>query len=217
VRSVTCHDGRVLISKPIADAIRAGTVTQAFRRWDEPRVKVGSTQLTPAGLVRFDAVSQVRDPSKLTERDARKAGVKDLAALQKFLAPTTRKPSARGGKGGDKVYRIRLSWVGDDPRIALRSNVPDDSELADIAARLARLDAGKPTGPWTRKILEWIRDNPRVVSKELAALLDRDLLPMKVDIRKLKAQGLTISHEVGYELSPRGAAYLDWLGRADRA
>jgi hypothetical protein len=23
--------------------------------------------------------------------------------------------------------------------------------------------------------------------------------------------GLTISHEVGYELSPRGAAYLDWL------
>jgi hypothetical protein len=207
----------VLISKPVAEAIRAGTVTQAFRRWDVPRVKVGATQLTPAGLVRFDAVSQVRDPSKLTERDARKAGVKDLATLQKFLAPTTRKPSARGGKGGDKVYRVRLSWAGEDPRVALRDNLPDDDELADIGARLARLDAAKPSGPWTRQILEWIRDNPHVVSKELAALLDRDLLPMKVDIRKLKAQGLTISHEVGYELSPRGAAYLDWLDRRPTA
>ena len=61
----------MLISKPVAEAIRAGTVTQAFRRWDTPRVKVGGVQLTPAGLVRFEAVSQVRDPSRLTERDAR--------------------------------------------------------------------------------------------------------------------------------------------------
>jgi len=204
----------VLISKPVAEAIRAGTVTQAFRRWDTPRVKVGGVQLTPAGLVRFEAVSQVRDPSRLTERDARKAGIKDLATLQKFLSPTTRKPSARGGRGGEKVYRVRLSWAGEDPRIALREKVPDDATLADIATRLSRLDA-RPTGPWTRDILEWIRDNPRVVSKELAALRDVELLPMKVDIRKLKALGLTISHDVGYELAPRGAAYLDWLARQD--
>jgi hypothetical protein len=205
----------VLISRPVAEAIRAGTVTQAFRRWDTPRVKVGGVQLTPAGLVRFDAVSQVRDPARLTERDARKAGVKDLATLQRFLSPTTRKPSARGGRGGDKVYRIRLSWAGADPRIALRESVPDDATLQDLAVRLGRLDA-RPTGAWTRDILEWIRDNPRVVSKELAALRGCELLPMKVDIRKLKALGLTISHEVGYELAPRGAAYLDWLEQDDR-
>lgn len=36
---------------------------------------------------------------------------------------------------------------------------------------------------------------------------------MKVDIRKLKALGLTISHDVGYEPSPRGTAYLEWLDR----
>ena len=35
---------------------------------------------------------------------------------------------------------------------------------------------------------------------------------MKADIRKLKSLGLTISHDVGYELSPRGAAYLDHVG-----
>ena len=46
---------------------------------------------------------------------------------------------------------------------------------------------------------------------ELAAERGVELLPMKADIRKLKGMGLTISHEVGYELSPRGAAYLDWL------
>jgi hypothetical protein len=93
----------------------------------------------------------------------------------------------------------------------LRERIPDSTELADIGRRLARLDA-RPTGPWTREILAWIRDHPRVVSKELAALRGVDLLPMKADIRKLKALGLTISHDVGYELSPRGAAYLDHLG-----
>ena len=202
----------VLISKPVAEAIRAGTVTQAFRRWDAPRVKVGGVQLTSAGLVRFDAVRQVRDPSRLTERDAKRAGVKDLATLQKFIAPTTRKPSARGGRGGEKVFRITLSWAGEDPRIALRDCPPDDEALSDIRIRLSRLDA-RPSGPWTREILEWIRDNPRVVSKELAALRGVELLPMKVDIRKLKALGLTISHDVGYELSPRGTAYLERLQR----
>jgi hypothetical protein len=200
----------VLISKPVAEAIRAGTVTQAFRRWDAPRVKVGGLQLTAAGLVRFDAVSQVRDPSRLTERDAKRAGVKDLASLQKLLASTTRKPSPRGGRGGDTIYRIRLSWAGEDPRLALRDLLPDEDSLGDLRVRLTRLDA-RATGPWTREILEWIRDNPRVVSKELAALRDVELLPMKADIRKLKALGLTISHDVGYELSLRGAAYLSWL------
>ena len=49
-----------------------------------------------------------------------------------------------------------------------------------------------------------------MVSKVLATLLDRELQPMKTDIRKMKALGLTISLEVGYQLSPRGAAYLSW-------
>src|SRR4051794_1132313 len=108
--TLACHDGDVLISKPVAKAIRAGTVTQAFRRWDAPRVKVGGVQLTSAGLVRFDAVSVVRDPSRLTERDARKAGVKDLAALRRFLAPTARRPSARRGRRGGKAYLGPQSW-----------------------------------------------------------------------------------------------------------
>lgn len=204
------------ISKPVAEAIRAGAVTLAYRRWDAPRVKVGSTQLTSAGVVGFDAVDEVRELAKITRRDARAAGFADQVALVERLAPIERRSpsrasSSRGSKGGDKVYRIRMHWVGEDPRLALRDAVPDAAELATVTDAVAKLDAGRKTGPWTRPILEWIRDHPAVVSKELATLLDRDLLPMKADIRRLKSLGLTISLDVGYRLSPRGAAYLEHL------
>ena len=43
----------------------------------------------------------------------------------------------------------------------------------------------------------------------LAEELGRELRPMKADIRRLKALGLTESLRVGYRLSPRGEAYLD--------
>jgi hypothetical protein len=35
------------------EGIAARTITVAFRRWDTPRVKVGSTQKTPVGVVEF--------------------------------------------------------------------------------------------------------------------------------------------------------------------
>jgi biotin operon repressor len=47
------------------------------------------------------------------------------------------------------------------------------------------------------------------VSTTLAETLGRERFALKTDIRKLKRLGLTLSLEVGYELSPRGQAYLD--------
>ena len=102
--------------------------------------------------------------------------------------------------------------MGEDPRVQLREAVPDAAGFAEITAAVAKLDAGKRSGPWTRPILEWIRDNPGVISTELAALLGREVQPMKADIRRLKALGLTESLRVGYRLSPRGTAYLESLG-----
>lgn len=198
----------MLLPKPIAEAVRAGTVTLAFRRWDSPRVKVGSTQLTTAGVVIFDAIDEIVDVATISDADALAAGLPDAAALRKRLVPGTARRGPRGGKGGDRIYRVRMRWAGQDPRIALREAVPDAAELAEVSAAVEALDAGRGSGPWTRRILEWIRDNPGVVSKELAALLGRELLPMKADIRKLKALGLTISLQVGYRLAPRGEAYL---------
>ncbi len=55
-------------------------------------------------------------------------------------------------------------------------------------------------------------DQPGVVSTALAESLGRERLALKSDIRKLKALGLTLSLEVGYELSPRGRAFLDAAG-----
>jgi biotin operon repressor len=43
---------------------------------------------------------------------------------------------------------------------------------------------------------------------DLAEELDLDRESFKLDVRKLKNLGLTISLRVGYQLSPRGAAYL---------
>jgi hypothetical protein len=70
----------VLISRAIAEGMADGSVTVAYRRWDRPRVRPGSTQRTVAGVVRFDSVEEV-DPDTLTEEDAARAGVRSLAEL----------------------------------------------------------------------------------------------------------------------------------------
>ncbi|WP_235866413.1 ASCH domain-containing protein [Serinibacter arcticus] len=212
-----------MIPLAIANAIRDGAVTTAYRRWDVPRVKVGGTQLTASGIVRFDAVEEITDVDALTDDDARAAGVRDAVELRRRLAPPDRESatpvrrSPRGGKGGDRVYRVTLSWVGVDPRLELREKPARGAALVTLKADVAALDAGRQSGPWTRQILVWIRDNPGVISTELADLLGRELLPMKADIRRLKALGLTISLRVGYELSPRGRGYLRALERDDAA
>lgn len=209
-----------MIPMAVAAGIKDGTVTTAYRRWDSPRVKVGGTQMTSAGVVRFDAVEEVVDPEALTDVDAHAAGINDGATLRARLQPPTADApeparSPRGGRGGDRVYRVTLSYVGADPRLELREVIPRGRALTELMADVARLDAGKQSGPWTRQILEWIEANPGVISTELAELLNRELLPMKSDIRRLKALGLTISLRVGYELAPRGKAYLRALRRAE--
>lgn len=193
----------LLLPIAVVQGIVEGSVTRVYRRWDAPRAKAGGTQLTPGGVVAIDAVSEVPALEMLTEDDARACGERNLAALLKWL----------GKRPDDRIFRVDLHYAGPDPRWQLREQLPDESELAGIERALSRLDAAKVSGPWTTPILEWIRDNPAVVSTVLAGLLGRELQPMKVDIRKLKALGLTISLDVGYRISPRGQAYLDWLVR----
>ena len=214
----------MLLPARIARGVRDGAITLAFRRWEQPRVRPGGTQLTSAGVIRFDSVEEVPGPCDLSEADARAAGFADLAALRRQLWPATVPEAAEGGlrptprkgprasRGGEHVYRVGLSWVGEDLRVALREEVPAAAELAALTAAVARLDAGRRSGPWTGQVLEWIRDHPGVVSTELATLLGRELLPLKADIRRLKALGLTESLRVGYRLSPRGHAYLESRG-----
>ena len=60
-------------------------------------------------------------------------------------------------------------------------------------------------------VLGVIDEHPRTRAGDLAPIFGRELQPFKLDVRKLKNLGLTISHEIGYELSPRGRAY--WNAR----
>ena len=187
----------MLISPATAAGIADGSVTLAFRRWDRPRMRPGSTQRTGAGVVRIDTVDEV-DPETLTEDDAVRAGVRSLARLRRLL----------DRRDGAHVYRMEVSLAGADPRVALRAQ--SDLSVEDrqaIDARLDRWDAARGT-PWTRQILRLIAERPGVRAPDLAASLGRETLPFKRDVRKLKELGLTRSLPVGYEISPRGRAYL---------
>jgi hypothetical protein len=149
----------VLISPAIAAGIADGSVTLAFRRWDRPLMRPGSTQRTTAGVVRIDSVEKV-DPATLTEDDALRSGVRSLAQLERLLAR----------KDGAHVYRMRVSLAGPDPRVALREEADlTDDDRATLDARLDRWDAARPDGAWTRQILRLIAERPGVRAPDLAA------------------------------------------------
>ena len=70
------------------------------------------------------------------------------------------------------------------------------------------MDDRNSRGAWTKQALRLIQDHPRRRAGDLAAMLGFDKLRFKQNVRKLKNMGLTISHEVGYELSPMGKVVL---------
>lgn len=194
----------MLLPPKVAQGVRDGSLTLAFRRWKAQDVQVGARFTTSAGVVRVDAVSTV-DPAAITDAEAALAGHPSADRLRKRLAPDA----------SLATYRVVLSWVGEDPRIALRESAAlSDDDVATIDARLERLDRASSHGPWTMATLALISRRPEVRAPDLAAEVGRERDPFKLDVRKLKALGLTISHAVGYEISPRGAAYLERTTRS---
>jgi hypothetical protein len=183
-------------------AIRAGEVDVAFRRWEQPRVRVGTRMRTAVGLVEVTSVDRVPVRS-LTAADARRAGAASLTALRQAL--DRRHPDR-------PVYRIGLRYAGVDPRHALREAVPDGAEIDTIIARLDRLDRASPSGPWTRATLLLIDELPATRAPDLAQRLGYDTPAFKRNVRKVKELGLTESLDIGYRLSARGAAVLDHEG-----
>jgi hypothetical protein len=189
----------VLLRPEVLRGIVDGTVELAFRCWDRPRVKAGTRLRTFVGLVEVLSVDVVT-VEQITEDQARLAGSRSRAELVDEL-------SAWSSKG--PVHRVRLRFAGPDPRIGLRNRADlSGDELAGLRARLERWDRSSTEGPWTRTVLELIESAPGTRAADLAARLERETLPFKRDVRKLKELGLTESLEVGYRLSPRGAAYL---------
>ncbi|MDQ4036156.1 MAG: hypothetical protein M3153_09510 [Chloroflexota bacterium] len=186
----------MLFRPTILEGIRDGRVTVAIRRWPRPRVRPGGRQRTAIGVVAFDAV-EVVDRDALGERDARDAGLPSLDQLLAFV----------DGREGT-IYRIRLRLAGEDPRVALREELPDGVALRELERRLERLDRASRHGPWTADVLRVIGEMPAVRAADLAGRFGRETRPFKIDVRKLKELGLTESLQVGYRLSPRGAAFV---------
>lgn len=193
----------MLIKHAVLDRIATGEVDLLFRRQKRPTVKAGGTLRTRIGLLDILAVDVV-DPARITEAQARRAGYADVATLRADLT----------GKPDGEFYRVTVRPGGADPREALRAQADlGPAELAEIGARLDRLDAASADGPWTSAFLGMIAERPHTRAPDLAESIGWETKRFKDHVRKLKALGLTISHSPGYELSPRGRT----VWRASRA
>lgn len=191
----------MLFTQDAVAGLADGSITVTFRAWKRPQAKVGGRFHRGDLWFEVDSVEVVTVAS-ITRADARRAGEADVAGVLARLrdpAPT------------DKVFRIafhRIEPAG--PPVGDADLSPED--VAEITRRLDRLDGASPVGAWTRPTLALIGAHPGVVSTTLAEILGRERFALKADVRKLKRLGLTVSLEVGYELSPRGQAFLDALG-----
>ncbi len=176
-----------------------GSITVAFRRWRRPQVVAGHQYRTGAGLVLAESADTI-STSDITPALARDAGFTDVQAAVADVRGAPDLP----------LYCIRFRPLADpDPRDQLAGAAdltPDD--VRAISKRLARMDAASTRGPWTVAVLEQIASQPAVSSALLSAELGWDRPDYKLHVRRLKALGLTISLDVGYRISPRGAAYL---------
>lgn len=185
----------MLINEDDFEAIASGRVDTAFRRWIRPTVKAGGTLTTAAGVLAIDAVDVVA-LNAVTAEDLARAGFDARDTLDAML----------GNRKGT-LYRIRLRYVGEDPRAALRESAALSEADADaIGQTLARMDGSTP---WVRRTLVLIGERAGQPAQELAEVLGVEKLKFKSNVRRLKALGLTESLDVGYRLSPRGRAWLD--------
>jgi biotin operon repressor len=196
----------VLFEKRLREGIHEGRITLAFRRWRRGQVVAGHRYRTGLDLVEAEAVDIVAT-GNIDSGQARAAGYATVGDLLASLR----------GDAGLPLYRIRFRrLVEPDPRaeLAAATSLTSD-EVAALAARLARMDRAGARGPWTAAVLAQVSGRPGVSSAVLAEEMGWVRADLKLQVRRLKELGLTISLDVGYRLSPRGEAYLAAQQAAD--
>lgn len=192
----------LLFQKRFYEGLVRGDVTVTFRRWDKPHVRPGGRyRCHPIGVLEVDRVDRVK-VADISERDAKRSGFASLEELLAYIASAKDEPLT----DDTELFRIELHHGGEADRVDLAlDDALTKEDVEAIRAQLERLDRERP---WTKETLAIIEKHPRVAASKLAAKLGRETSPFKVDVRKLKRLGLTQSFEVGYEISPRGRAYL---------
>ncbi|AMU31790.1 hypothetical protein [Mycobacteroides abscessus] len=200
----------MLFEPRLRAGIHDGSISVAYRRWKRPQVRVGGRyrvgsdrirSMTEFDFIEVDAVDEIlaRD---IDDADAQLAGYPSAAAARSDVGAQD---------AADVLYRLAFRKIDmPDPRAELASSVAlSVGEIIDIDARLDRMDRSAKPGPWTREVLREIAHRPAVRAKDLESCSRwPDLATFKVQVRKLKNLGLTLSLPVGYRLSPRGAEYL---------
>ncbi len=183
--------------------IRSGAITLAFRRWKKPGAKKGATMKTAIGVIKVVDVTVIKEGA-ITKADARKAG---FESVEEMMA-TVNKHS----KGEGVLYKISVAYESEDPRLELRERTElADEEFAKLKVKLERLD--KTRGPWVMKVMKLIKRYPERRAGDLADIMQMDKFDFKINVRKLKNLGLTVSHEVGYSISPLGDVVMErWKG-----
>ncbi len=192
----------LLFQKRFHQGLVDGTVRTTFRQWDKPRVKPGGRyRVHPIGVVVVDSVAKVRI-GELRDEDAQAAGFTGREELVEYLRGAAKGPlSAK-----TELFRIDLHHGGveDFVEVAVQDELSDE-DVDELVEKLRRLDVGEP---WTRRTLMLIKGHPQIAASRLAPEFGLETLPFKERVRKLKRLGLTQSYEVGYDLSPRGRAFL---------
>ncbi len=187
-------------TKPFWSGIAEGRITVAYRGWAAPTVVAGRPYRTGGGRIEVVVVAEIT-PAEITDDDAARAGY-----------PSAAEALAQVRLDGDRrLHRVEFRLLDEpDPReeLAAADHLTDD-DIAEISARLDRLDRASKSGPWTERTLLLIEAHPARRAPDLAELDGRETQPFKLDVRKLKNLGLTRSLKIGYELTPRGRANLD--------
>src|SRR6476646_8631710 len=190
----------MLLKNKTIEGIQSGKITQIFRRWKKAGVKKGGTQMTQKGIVGIDDIRAVAE-NQITESDAKKAGFKSKDELMSQMYDRD-----------EDIYKIKVHWVGEDPRKALRTNDKlSKKELDEIIGKLRALDENSQRGNWTQLYLQMIQDQPNTHAQILAEQIGLTIPTFKPWVCKLKALGLTESLRPGYRLSPRGQKVLEAL------
>jgi hypothetical protein len=180
--------------------IARGEVTLTVRSWARPQAKPGGRYRVGDTVIEVTGLAQAPLAS-LTESHAKRAG---FASVDELLVELGR--HSRGSVGSDATaWLIEFRAVG-----AYEAPSPAPVSADALAAARGRLDAlDRLRGrAWTQRALALIGERPATPARLLAAEMGMETLPFKVDVRKLKALGLTTSLDVGYELTDLGRAAL---------
>jgi hypothetical protein len=198
--------------------VERGEITVTYRLWRTPKVTAGKRYPFGDGAIDVESVDVI-PAALIPASDVAPSGCESIAAIRELAGEHTRTRVT----ADTLLYRVEFRYLPassggasvppsarDGGRTRRPPARPDgtSADLPALLARLDRMDARSPRGPWTRDVLRLIQRSPQTSARLLSAKLDWERLDFKAHVRRLKRLGLTRSFEVGYELTDLGREVL---------